>query len=234
VSVTREKEKNKMGICVRVTKASLPKLLERLEKETSVRWGYGGELPTEYTPFSQPTHLVFDGMESGRLTLTTYGDAVSLGYTRAPHHTAFVREVAKVCPPEGVPQVTNFCAGCKDRQDKIDALTTQDAKLEEAETAIVEMNLTIEHLVQKVNDQCKRLAALESTKPTAPRVPSRIGAPCEVWENGESGRQLWYFVRESEGKIYFTDIINPTPADEPATLDWSNFRELAPVEGGEG
>jgi hypothetical protein len=181
--------------------------------------------------------------------------------------------------PEGVPQVTNFCAGCKDRQDKIDALTTQDAKLAEAETAIVELAKTVEQLAEKVgalqrfrerqisvtqyihdtsskldgriDDLNKRvtlegeqwrnaivkrsdeIAALEYPEPTAPRVPSRIGVPCEVWDNGDS-EHLRYFNYVDEGGRPKFVVEKQWVGDGGSGVAFDNWREIAPVEGGEG
>jgi hypothetical protein len=205
--MAHEKEKNKMGIYVRVTERSLPGLLERLEKETSVRWPSDRKPTARMSKSQQIKHIFFGTKGHDSLSYSNGLKRLTKGHTRAPNHTAFVREVAKACPPEGVPQVTNFCAGCKDRQDKIDALTTQDAKLAEAET-------------------------LEAAKPTSPRVPSRIGAPCEVWDRDDEGRRVWYYMdKDVNGEPMFIPYSNSVVN---AGVRFNNWRELAPVEGGEG
>jgi hypothetical protein len=92
-----------MGFYVRVTKESLPGLLERLKKETSVRWA-GGDTPEgiNFDQLAGCKYVFFDSRSKNELTKTAEDFGIRKGDRRLPNHTAFIREVAKVCPPEGV------------------------------------------------------------------------------------------------------------------------------------
>jgi hypothetical protein len=65
------------------------------------------------------------------------------------------------------------------------------------------------------------------------RVPSREGAVCEVWDNGDS-EHLRYFNRiDTEGSPLFVSEKQWIGDDQRGTT-WDNWREFAPVEGEEG
>jgi hypothetical protein len=173
---------------------------------------------------------------------------------RAPHHTAFVREVARVCPPKEKSDFSSLVS-----RAALGAIEKHGHQLEEAETAIVELSKTVEQLADLVKDNSKtsadalselytrtgshtrRLAALEAAKPTAaleaakptaPRVPSRIGAPCEVWADGDGDvRRTWYYKGfDANGSLVFvanTGYLGTATSNDVA---FDNWRELAPVE----
>jgi hypothetical protein len=114
---------------------------------------------------------------------------------------------------------------CKDNRDRVEHLS---------HCFTVESGIWRE----RDTDAQRRLAALEAPKPAAPRVPSHIGAPCEVWDDGwisESAvkKRLWYY----NGLNFNGDCVFVGYSEDIGNGGgdvWGNWRELAPVEGGEG